>query len=167
MQNDTLLILSLCGFAAIFAAIGVFGAYHGWRFLSFQLIGGFVARLIGGRPEDEANDIVPVVTPQHLDPEAAKSELEFHAEVARYRNQQKATGESPVVAADEVSTSPEVPIDPGSVNDKSAYGVRYSSDNPGRVLRDKRYERVKGPDSGHDSEVYVGMFKQKPKNEKV
>ena len=160
MQDDTLLFLSVCGFGLIFTLVGGFAMYFGWRFLSFQLIGGFVSKLIGGRPEDEPENITPMVTPQHLDPEAAKSELEFHAEVARYRSQQKATGESPVVAADEVKTNAEVPIDPGTVDDKSAYGVRYSSDNPGRLMRDKRYERVKGPDSGGDPDVYVGMFKK-------
>jgi len=163
MQNDTLLILGLCGLATVFIAIGVFGAYHGWRFLSFQLIGGFVSKLIGGRPEDEPDDIAPIVTPQHLDPEAAKENLEFHATVAHYREQERETGEKPTVV-DEVQTNVEVKIDPGTVHDKSEYGVRYSSSSPGRVMRDKRYERVKGPDSGGDPDVYVGMFKQKPKS---
>jgi hypothetical protein len=65
----------------------------GWRFLTFGLIGGAVARLLGGRyhdtpeEEDEAEAIQP-----HLDAEAAVEQLpDFHATVAKYRSQETLT----------------------------------------------------------------------------
>jgi hypothetical protein len=159
-----LVLVAFCGFAALFVIIGALVYFYGWRFLTFNLIGGFTSRLLGGRyqesPDEEANK--PGVVPPHLDAQAAVEQLpDFHATVAKYRSQETLTVQPAQTAAEEVNTDTNLTVDPGAAIEKSDFGVRYASDRPGRLLRDRRYKRVRGPDSGDDPEVYHGMFEKK------
>jgi hypothetical protein len=165
MQGDSLLLVGLCGFALAFIGLGALAYFYGWRFLTFGLIGGAVGRLLGGKHDNEtAEDTAQaVVTPPHLDAKTAVEDLpDFHAAVAQYRRQEKFAGsDQPPTPTEAVRSDAEFTADPGPNTKKGHYGVRYSSDNPGRVIRDRRYERVRGPDSGDDPEVYHGMFEKK------
>ncbi len=164
MQGDTFLLAVLCGFAAILMVVGGLVYLYGWRFLTFDLIGGAVAKLMGGRyhdTQDEQEDEEEVVQP-HLDVQSAVEQLpDFHATVARNRSQKRLMAQPPQTATDVQESDVNFTVDPGAAPDKSAYGVRYASDKPGRVLRDRRYKRVRGPDSGDDPDVYHGMFEKK------
>jgi len=162
MQGDTLLWVGLCGFALVFIGLGALAYFYGWRFLTFGLIGGAVGRLLGGKHDSEEQPATEteIVAPPHLDVQTAVEQLpDFHATVAEYRQQEKlADGDQQPTPTEAAKTEAEFTVDPGPNYDKDHYGVRYSSDNPGRVMRDRRYERVRGPDSGDDPDVYHGMF---------
>jgi hypothetical protein len=161
MQGDTLLLVGLCGFALMFTALGAALYFYGWRFLTFGLIGGAVAKLLGGRYNERAEPEaeVEIVPPPHLDPQAAVEQLpDFHATVAKYRSQETLTVSDQPTSTEDVESDATFTVDPGPNPGKDRYGVRYSSDSPNRLIRDRRYERVRGPDSGDDPEVYPGMF---------
>ncbi len=162
MQSDALLLIGFIGFAILFIVLGALLYFYGWRYLTFGLIGGLVAKLLGGRYQDESeSDEAVASVPPHLDSQTAIQQLpDFHESVAQYRNEEKVTA-SQWQGTDEVE-SPDVTFtaDPDSETGKSEYGVRYSGDSPNRLLRDRRYKRVRGPDSGHDPEVHEGMFQE-------
>jgi hypothetical protein len=137
---------------------------YGWRFLTFDLIGGLTSRLLGGRYQDnsEAQENKPEVVPPHLDVQSAVEQLpDFHATVAKNRSQKRLMAQPSQPATDVRDSDANFTVDPGAALDKSDYGVRYSRERPGRVLRDRRYQRVRGPDSGDDPDVYHGMFEKK------
>jgi hypothetical protein len=165
VQDNSLLLIALFGFAIMFLALGALIYFFGWRYLTFGLIGGLVSRLLGGREREESapGEEGAVVVTHRLDSQTAIQQLpDFHATVAQYRNQEKLTpGEW--TAVDETDSDVTFTTDPESAANKDHHGVRYSSDSPNRLLRDRRYERVRGPDSGHDPEVHNGMFESDDK----
>jgi hypothetical protein len=161
MQGDLLLLIGLVGLVIVFIAVGALLYFYGWRFLTFRLIGGTVAKLLGGRYQPESEEHGEIVPPPHLDSQTAIQQLpDFHATVAQYRNQDKLTADQ-WQGVDEAESDVEFTADPDSNARKGEYGVRYSRSSPNRLLRDRRYKRVRGPDSGHDPEVHDGMFKEK------
>jgi hypothetical protein len=161
VQDNSLLVIGLVGFAIMFFAVGALIYFYGWRFLTFGLIGGTISKLLGSSRDDtQASEEQIAVVPPRLDAQTAIQQLpDFHATVAQYRNQEKlTTGQAPEV--DDVESDVIFTVDPGPNYEKDHYGVRYSgpTDDPGRIMRDRRFERNRGPDSGHDPEVHDGMF---------
>jgi hypothetical protein len=155
------MVVGFCAFAAIFMVVGAALYFYGWRFLTFNLIGGFTSRLLGGRYGDVPTS-EPQVIPPHLDTQAAIEQLpDFHATVAKHRSQETLKVQPPQTEAEAVKSEVEFTVDPGPNPSKDRYGVRYSSDSPNRLLRDRRFKRVRGPNSGDDPDVYHGMFEKK------
>ena len=163
MQGDTTLLwLGLCGFALIFTALGAAVYFYGWRFLTFRLIGGVVGNLMGGKhsEESEENAEQTIVPPSHLGVQTAVEQLpDFHEKVAQYRNEEKLTANQSQ-GEDEVKPDDTFTVDPGPDPTKDDSSVRYSDNSPHRLIRDRRYKRVSGPASGHDPQVYPGMFEE-------
>lgn len=160
MQGDFLVLIGIVAFGVIFLVAGGLLYFYGWRFLTFRLIGGAVTKLIGRA--DDGDVARKVVTPPHLDAQTAIEELpDFHATVAQYRNEEKLTASPPQATDEAASSDTTFTVDPGTNTGKSEPGVRYSSDSPNRLLRDRRHERVRGPESDDPPQVYPGMFEEK------
>jgi hypothetical protein len=68
--------------------------------------------------------------------------IDFNALVSRYFRTPKS--QQPIIT--ETDRTLNTPITAGG-DGKSEYGVRYADHSPNRVIRHKRHERVKGPDS--------------------
>jgi len=161
MQGDFLLLIGIVAFGVIFLVAGGLLYFYGWRFITFRLIGGAISNLMGKTDDNVAERQIAV--PPHLDAQTAIEELpDFHATVAQYRNEEKLTASPPQATEDEAASSDTTfTVDPDTNTGKSEYGVRYSSDSPNRLLRDRRQERVRGPESDDPPQVYPGMFEEK------
>jgi hypothetical protein len=161
MQGDSLLLIGIVAFGIIFLVAGGLLYFYGWRFITFRLIGGTISNLLGkvGDNPEERN----IAAPPRMDAQTAIEQLpDFHATVAQYRNDEKLTTSEVHAAEGETASSDTTfTADPGPEMRKDEAGVRYSSDSPNRLLRDKRYERVRGPESDDPPQVYPGMFEEK------
>ncbi len=146
MQDNTLIILGICGVALVFMAIGAFMFFWITRSLNRFFIVGLVRRLIGGVDDYTSNDdeaIGTATVPRHQrrDLRAKAQSLDFDSAVARHRGE---------------------PVPPTQPVDASAQSVPSQNTTPtadanSPSLRSQRRRRRDANDDALD-EVFGGML---------
>jgi hypothetical protein len=144
MQDNTLIILGLCGIALVFMAIGAFLFFWITRSLNRFFIVGLVRRLIGGVDEYTDNDEAIgsyVTSRQRRDLRARAQSLDFDSAVARHRGE-------PVL--------PTQPVD-ASAQSTLPQNTLPTTDASAPPLRSQRRRRRDSKDDSLD-EVFGGML---------
>jgi hypothetical protein len=144
MQDNTLIILGICGVALVFMAIGAFLFFWITRSLNRFFIVGLVRRLIGGVDDitdDDESGAAYVAQRQRRDLRAQAQSLDFDSAVARHRGE-------PV--------PPTQPVD-ASAQSTPSQNTTPTPDANTPSLRSQRRRRRNANDESLD-EVFGGML---------
>jgi hypothetical protein len=144
MQDNTLIILGVCGAALVLMAIGAFFFWWITRSIRGFFIVGLVRRLIGGVDDYTDKDDVGTVVPQraHRDLRAQAQSLDFDSAVARHRGE-------PV--------PPTQPVD-ASAQSTPAQNTSPTTDANAPSLRSRSNRRRKRENDDALDEVFGGMM---------